>query len=261
MTGEAYPVEPDRRSLRRHIVTAGIRPRQPVYEDGEWKQRFGRITELTQRTRRSRSPLERELDNVTRLVAALSVLIGVLFFVVAGALGMGLSDRFVFAIGVMVALVPEGLLPTVTLSLALATQRMARRHALVRRLSSVETLGETTVICTDKTGTLTENQMTVQRIWTPAGFADVEGTGYEPFGRFHVDDEVVDPERFVELLRAGLLCNDARLTQTEADWSVLETPLRAPSSCWRRRERYVTSKRLGAFHGSPNCLSARSENG
>ena len=222
LTGEAYPVEPTDEVFAGTFVTAGT-GEATVTKTG-METRFGRITELTQRTERSRSPLERELDNVTRLVAALSVLIGVLFFVVAGALGMGLSDRFVFAIGVMVALVPEGLLPTVTLSLALATQRMARRHALVRRLSSVETLGETTVICTDKTGTLTENQMTVQRIWTPAGFADVEGTGYEPFGRFHVDDEVVDPERFVELLRAGLLCNDARLTQTEADWSVLGDP-------------------------------------
>ena len=127
----------------------------------------------------------------------LAVAIGGLFFVVATLAGMGLTDRFVFAIGVTVALVPEGLLPTVTLSLALATQRMAKRNALVRRLSSVETLGETTVICTDKTGTLTENQMTAQRVWTPAGELTVEGTGYEPFGRFHADQGVIDPAPLV----------------------------------------------------------------
>ena len=118
-----------------------------------------------------------------------------------------------FAIGVTVANVPEGLLPTVTLSLALGTQRMARRNALVRRLSSVETLGETTVICTDKTGTLTENEMTVERVWTPEhGWFDVEGAGYEPFGRFLQNGDVADPRQLRELLRCGLLCNDARLT-------------------------------------------------
>src|SRR5581483_2285631 len=130
------------------------------------RTRFGRIAELTQQTRGEPSPLERELAHVTRLVALVAVAIGGSFFLVAGALGMGLEERFVFAIGVTVANVPEGLLPTVTLSLALATQRMARRNALVRRLSSVETLGETSVICTDKTGTLTENELTVVRVWT-----------------------------------------------------------------------------------------------
>jgi len=126
---------------------------------------LGRIAELTQRAKRQPSPLELEMSRVTRLVAILAVSIGAAFFLVAGLLGMSLNDRFVFAIGVIVALVPEGLLPTVTLSLALATQRMARRNAIVRRLSSVETLGATNVICTDKTGTLTANQMTVRRIW------------------------------------------------------------------------------------------------
>ena len=100
--------------------------------------------------------------------------IGVAFFVLAGALGMGLSERFVFAIGVIVANVPEGLLPTVTLSLAIATQRMARRNAIVRRLSSVETLGRHDVICTDKTGTLTANEMTVRRVWMLEAELDVE---------------------------------------------------------------------------------------
>src|SRR3970282_1645111 len=125
------------------------------------------------------SHLEVELRRVTRLVALLSFGLCSLFFVVAGFLGMGLEERFVFAVGVTVANVPEGLLPTVTLALALGTQRMARRNALVRRLSSVETLGETTVICTDKTGTLTENQMTVERVWSPKqGWYEVEGAGY-----------------------------------------------------------------------------------
>jgi magnesium-transporting ATPase (P-type) len=185
---------------------------------------FGRIAALTQRLRRQHSPLEREMRRLTRFVAALSLCAGGVFFLVAGALGMGFDDRFVFAIGVMVALVPEGLLPTLTLSLALATQRMARRRALVRQLSSVETLGETTVICTDKTGTLTENQMTVQRVWTLGGAFEVEGAGYEPHGRFSRDGAVVDPAGLEELLRAGLLCNDSRLVPATGGWAVAGDP-------------------------------------
>jgi magnesium-transporting ATPase (P-type) len=222
LTGESQPVEPQSEVFAGTYVTAGAG--EATVTATAMDTRFGRIARLAQETQRERTPLEHELDRVTRLVAILSVGIGALFFVVAGALGMGLSDRFVFAIGVMVALVPEGLLPTVTLSLALATQRMARRNALVRRLSSVETLGETTVICTDKTGTLTENEMTVQRIWTPEGEFLVEGAGYEPFGRFFADGAVVDPAPLTELLRAGLLCNDARLVQGPKGWSVVGDP-------------------------------------
>jgi magnesium-transporting ATPase (P-type) len=222
LTGEAYPVEPKERVFAGTYVTAGSG--EAVVTETGMATRFGRIADLAQRTRQERSPLEHEIDRVTRLVAVLSVGIGTLFFVVAGFIGMSFSDRFVFAVGVTVALVPEGLLPTVTFSLALATQRMARRHALVRRLSSVEALGRTTVICTDKTGTLTEAEMTVVRLWTPAGAVEVEGVGYEPFGRFRVEGRVVDPAPLAELLRGGVLCNDARLTQSEGKWSVVGDP-------------------------------------
>jgi magnesium-transporting ATPase (P-type) len=94
----------------------------------------------------------------------------------------------------------------------------------VRRLSSVETLGETTVICTDKTGTLTENELTVVRVWTPAGVLDVEGAGYEPFGRFRAKGHVVQPDGITELLRAGLLCNDSRLVSGSDGWRVRGDP-------------------------------------
>ncbi|HSB38772.1 MAG TPA: cation-transporting P-type ATPase [Gaiellaceae bacterium] len=225
LTGESYPVAPEQGVLAGTYVTGGTG--EALVTATGMATRFGRIAELAQRTRRERSPLERELDRLTRLVAVLAVGIGTLFFVVAGSVGMSLSDGFLFSIGVTVALVPEGLLPTVTLALALATQRMAGRNALVRRLSSVETLGETTVICTDKTGTLTENEMTVLRVWAPGGQATVEGTGYEPFGRFRAGDEVIDPAPFGELLRAGLLCGDARLVHTTEGWSVLGDPTEA----------------------------------
>ena len=225
LTGESDAIEPDEHVFAGTYVTAGSA--EALVTATGMTTRFGRIAALAQRTRRERSPLEQELDQVTRMVAVLAISIGALFFLVAGLVGMSLSDRFLFAIGVMVALIPEGLLPTVTLSLAMATQRMADRNALVRRLSSVETLGETTVICTDKTGTLTENEMTVQRVWTPVREVTVEGAGYEPFGRFLASGDVVDPVPMGELLRAGLLCGDARLVHSPAGWSILGDPTEA----------------------------------
>ena len=225
LTGESYPVEPDAHVFAGTWAIAGTA--EALVTATGMGTRFGRIAALAQSTRRERSPLERELDRVTRMVAVLAISIGALFFVVAGLVGMSLSDRFLFAIGVMVALIPEGLLPTVTLALAMATQRMAGRNALVRRLSAVETLGETTVICTDKTGTLTENQMTVQRIWTPGAELAVEGVGYEPFGRFLDAQGVVEPATVHELLRAGLLCSDARLLHGEGGWTIVGDPTEA----------------------------------
>ena len=101
---------------------------------------------------------------MSRLIAILAVLIGLLFFAIGRAIGVSFWEDFIFAIGIIVAMVPEGLLPTLTLALVLATQRMAKRNVLIRYLPSVEALGSTTVICTDKTGTLTQNRMTVKQL-------------------------------------------------------------------------------------------------
>jgi magnesium-transporting ATPase (P-type) len=222
LTGESWAVEPRANVYAGTWVASGAG--EAVVTATGMTTEFGRIAGLAQSVERDRSPLERELDHLTRLVAALVVGAGVTFFLVAGALGMGTRERFVFAVGVMVANVPEGLLPTVTLSLALATQRMAKRNALVRRLSSVETLGETTVICTDKTGTLTRNEMTVARVWTPSEACEVEGSGYDPHGRFRRDGVVIEATPFVPLLRAALLCNDSRLVPGERGWQVQGDP-------------------------------------
>ena len=107
--------------------------------------------------------MRREIAHLSRLIAILAVLIGLVFFAIGWALGVPFWDDFIFAIGLIVAMVPEGLLPTLTLALVLATQRLAKRNVLIRYLPSVEALGSTTVICTDKTGTLTQNRMTVKR--------------------------------------------------------------------------------------------------
>jgi sodium/potassium-transporting ATPase subunit alpha len=126
---------------------------------------FGRIAHLTQTAGETESPLQREIGRVSHLVAVLALALGVIFFAIGQWVGLPFWANFVFAIGIIVANVPEGLLPTVTLSLALAAQRMARRNALVRHLPAVETLGSATVILTDKTGTLTQNRMTVRELF------------------------------------------------------------------------------------------------
>src|SRR6266540_1613752 len=158
------------------------------------RTRLAAIAALTNATRRPPSPLALQLHRVVLVVAVIAVATGIVAFGISLALGADPTQGFLFAVGVTVALVPEGLLPTVTLSLARGAQRMAARNALVRRLESVETLGSTTFICTDKTGTLTRNQMAVVDVWTPTGTATIEGQGYEPTGDVHAD-AVSRPER------------------------------------------------------------------
>jgi magnesium-transporting ATPase (P-type) len=143
--------------------------------------RLAGIAALAQAAQTGRSPLRVELDRVVRVVAVIAAGVGVSLSVTAVLLGLSVPEAFLFGLGVTVALVPEGLLPTVTLSLARGAQRMASRHVLVRRLEAVETLGATTFICTDKTGTLTLNQMSAVATWTPSeGRADYAMAGYDP---------------------------------------------------------------------------------
>ena len=135
---------------------------------------FGKIAHLTQTADAAMSPLQREISRLSRLVAALASLLGVVFFLIGHAIGLSFWESLIFAIGIIVANVPEGLLPTVTLALAMATQRMASRNALVRHLPAVETLGSASVICTDKTGTLTQNRMAVKSVYLAGALIPVE---------------------------------------------------------------------------------------
>ncbi|MGR8952604.1 MAG: cation-translocating P-type ATPase, partial [Gammaproteobacteria bacterium] len=138
--------------------------RAVVFATGMYTE-FGKIAHLTQTAGEATSPLQREIVRLSRIVAILALSLGVVFFFIGQSLGLSFWENFIFAIGIIVANVPEGLLPTVTLSLAMATQRMAKRNALIRHLPSVEALGSATVICTDKTGTLTENRMMVSALY------------------------------------------------------------------------------------------------
>ncbi len=190
---------------------------------------FGKIAYLTQTLREEPSPLQKELVHVTRVIAYLAVGLGLVFFLLGFLLGLlPLGQGFFFALGMIVAFVPEGLLPTLTLALAMAVQRMARRHALVKRLSSVETLGCTTVICTDKTGTLTKNEMAVTTLWIADEQFEVTGTGYRPEGhilRGGIPFSLT-PGSIRELLLAGSFCNNAHLIPGEP-WTISGDPTEA----------------------------------
>ena len=153
--------------------------RAVVYATGMHTE-FGRIAHLTQTAAEPSSPLQREIARLSRIVAALATGMGVAMFAIGEALGLPTWENLLFAIGIIVANVPEGLLPTVTLSLAMATQRMAKRNALVRHLPAVEALGSTTTICCDKTGTLTQNRMSVKRLWLGGGFVEPADLAAQP---------------------------------------------------------------------------------
>ncbi|MGQ2979603.1 MAG: cation-translocating P-type ATPase, partial [Polaromonas sp.] len=235
LTGESVPVSKavapladstglaDRRNMlfSGTYATAG-RARAVVVAIGSHTE-VGRIAGLTEAAADPRTPLEQRIEQFGRaLVVAALVL-----FVAVVALGMfrdlPLADVLMVAISQMVSMVPEGLPVAMTIALAVGMQRMAGRGAIIRRLSAVETLGSTTMICTDKTGTLTRNEMTVSALWLPGGLdVSVSGSGYAPEGKLSASDPALLP-----LLQAAALCNDAQLLppeETRTQWSVLGDP-------------------------------------
>jgi Ca2+-transporting ATPase len=178
---------------------------------------LGRVYRLTADQPPEPSPLQRQVIDMARRVAAVAIAAGALLFALRLATGNAAVDSFVFALAVMVALVPEGLPATLSVSLAVAVRRMAAHHALVKRLAAVESLGSTTVICTDKTGTLTKAEMTVQQVFASDRVHRVSGVGYAPVGA------VEDASSITDVLVAGALCSDARLLPPDEarDWRVL----------------------------------------
>jgi len=173
------------------------------------------------------TPLQEKLERFgKKLVVVCLILVG-LVFVLGWLHGGDLMETLLTAVSLAVAAIPEGLPAVVTIALALGVQRMVKRHALIRKLPSVETLGCATVICSDKTGTLTKNEMTVQAVYTGSKWFQVSGTGYEPKGQITLDDQPVDPTNEPDLLltlKTGLLCNGAQLVQAEGDYKVVGDP-------------------------------------
>jgi magnesium-transporting ATPase (P-type) len=225
LTGETVSERPDVGS-QLHAGTLAVEgdAEAEVVATGA-RTRLGAIATLTQAAQRPRTPIALELDRVVRTVGLIAMTVGAGFFGVALLLGMPATDGFLFSIGVTVALVPEGLLPTVTLSLARGAQRMAERNALVRRLEAVETLGSTTFICTDKTGTLTMNEMAVVQAWTPVGSVRVEGTGYQPCARFDAEPGAYDA--VVRMARAAGRASTGRAVQRGEMWVARGDPMEA----------------------------------
>ncbi len=194
--------------------------RAVVVATGE-RTRLGAISRLTGEVRRRPAPLHVDLNRSVRTIAGFAVGTGALFFAVMLALGTPAHDGFLFAVGVIVALVPEGLLPTLTLSLAMSATRMARRGALVRHLEAVETLGATTVICSDKTGTMTANQMTARALAIPGRRYQATGIGYGHDGAILAGRRpptVAERAELEPLLRAAALCVDAHLERRDGRW-------------------------------------------
>ena len=186
---------------------------------------FGHVARLVDTVEASRTPLQENLD---RLGATLgkAALVVVAFVVVIGLLrGLPVIDMFMFGIALAVAVVPEALPAVVTISLAIGVRRMVKRHALVRRLPIVETLGSTSVICTDKTGTVTKNEMTVRQLLVDEHVLEVSGAGYDPAGDLLEEGRrVAPPPAASALLRAAVLASDARLVTREGRWYVEGDP-------------------------------------
>ena len=215
MTGESEPVERAEgdRLFAGTFVVEGDATAEVVAVGAA--TRLAGLAGLARVNPRPPSPLSRELHRLVRTIAIVALGIGASLFGLALLLGRPVSDGFVLAVGVTVALVPESMLPTVTLSLAVGAQRMVARHALVRRLESVETLGSVTFICTDKTGTLTTNHMAVVEVWTASGRARLDGVGYEPMGLVDVDAGAA--QDVADLARAAGRCSTGSVEEVEGE--------------------------------------------
>jgi len=179
------------------------------------------------------SSVEEEITPLQKRIHSLSILLGILGIVLAGAVvGLGLLrgyetvEMLLFGVAVAVSAIPEGLPAVITVTLALGVRRMAAQNALIRHLPTVETLGSTTVICTDKTGTLTENQMTVRKIWDGESVYDVSGEGYQPNGEIRTDGKAISQlsESLERLLRIGTIANNAHLVKKGEAWKLEGNP-------------------------------------
>lgn len=238
LTGEAMPVRksaaPALRSghtdlERPNLVFAGTSvvsgtARAVVYATGMLTQ-FGRIARLTQSVQEPPSSLQLELRRLNRVVALIALLLGIVVFVVGESqVGLPRLEAFLLAVGMVVAVVPEGLTPLVTLTMAIAVQRLGRQGVLVRKLATMETLGSVSVMCTDKSGTLTKNQMTIRSLWLGGRTYTVTGVGYDPQGEILPSPEGMAAQDLELLLTAASLCNNSRLNPPDAAhplWSCL----------------------------------------
>ena len=239
LTGESVPVEKslatvddkvavgDRTNMAHSgtLVTQGTATAVVVATGGDTE--LGRISRMLGEASPLDTPLTQQLAKVGTGIALAVVVVSIALFGIGMMRGFPLADTVLAAVALAVAAIPEGLPAIVTIALAIGVRRMARRGAVIRRLPAVETLGSTTVICSDKTGTLTRNEMTVQALWTPKGRYRLSGIGYEPKGEL-TDERGTGldgvPDDVAALLAAGALCNDASVAEKDGEWAVTGDP-------------------------------------
>jgi magnesium-transporting ATPase (P-type) len=240
LTGESVPVD---KSTAPVTATASLGDRESMAFSGTMvasgngagvavatggASQLGRISTLVGTIETLNTPLLRQMNRLARTLTFIILVGSAALFAVALAHGYHWQEAFMVMIGLAVAAIPEGLPAVMTITLAIGVQRMAARNALVRRLPAVETLGSVSVICSDKTGTLTRNEMTVRTVLTAEGQFEVSGAGYRPEGAFELNGVVVDPAHYpalTALTRAAILCNDAELRAGGGNWTVHGDPM------------------------------------
>jgi Ca2+-transporting ATPase len=227
LTGESVPVQKDASAVLESDIPLGDRKntafmgtivnygrgRGLVVATGMYTQ-IGIIAEMLQSVQNEPTPLQRRLDSLGKALGWAALAVCALVFVVGLLQGSAPLDMFIIAVSLAIAAVPEGLPAIVTISLALGMREMIKRHALIRRLSSVETLGSASTICSDKTGTLTQNEMTATRVWADGAFVTITGSGYDPYGDFQISGKAVnltDYQAVLTTLWVAALNNDAEL--------------------------------------------------
>ncbi|HEY5646080.1 MAG TPA: cation-transporting P-type ATPase, partial [Pseudomonadales bacterium] len=239
LTGESVPVEKEDRILPTETLVAdrrnmGFSGTFVTYGQGTGvvvgtgtNTELGRIHQLVHETTAIATPLTKKLASFSKVLTVAILGLAAMTFALGLWRGQPAAEVFMAAVALAVGAIPEGLPAAVTITLAIGVSRMAQRHAIIRKLPAVETLGSTTVICSDKTGTLTKNQMTVQAILAGGESFEVDGAGYEPTGRILFDGRAVESTArpaLRECLLAGALCNDAQLVEHDGRWDILGDP-------------------------------------
>ncbi len=239
MTGESLPVEKrlaildiatvlsDRCNMvySSTLVTYGS-ALAVVVETGD-RTEIGLINRLIASATDLETPLTQKISQFSRFLLWVILGMAALTFAVGIGYGHSILEMFMASVALAVGAIPEGLPAALTITLAIGVSRMAKRNAIVRKLPAVETLGSTTVICSDKTGTLTQNQMTVQALYAGGDLFEVTGSGYTPDGEFNYNGKAIIPQQYpalLECLKAGLLCNDARLIVETDTWHIEGDP-------------------------------------
>lgn len=234
LSGESNSVSKDTHQELSSMVWMGTsivngRAKGIVVETG-MRTQFGKIALMTQNVEVKPTLLQKKLAVLGTKLGIYSVAISVVVAMVGWLLGKDIVEMFLTGVALAVAVVPEGLPAVVTITLALGIKAMAREKVLLRRLQAAETLGAATTICTDKTGTLTQNQMTVKKIWLFGMQLDVTGSGYDPKGHFELNGEKLDyknHKNLLLLLKSALICNHAKVQKTGSDWEAIGEPTEA----------------------------------